>query len=130
MTRWQQYYFLDRIRVILSDVHYVVENHHFGRPFLTPYQIAIEYSQRWDLDFIQIGLPIGGANTGSNSSLAKYIANQLSRRIKSGEISDIQGTFISNKNLSSITFNNHGNYIISSLTKTQNDLSMFRLTTP
>ena len=61
-------------------------NHHFGRPFLTPYQIAIKFQQQFPQDFQTIGKPIGGKGTGQQDSLAQYIGLELSRRIKSGDI--------------------------------------------
>ncbi len=33
--------------------------HHFGRPFLTPYQIAIAFENRYPQDFQTIGKPLG-----------------------------------------------------------------------
>ncbi len=127
MIQWENFSFEDRIRGILRDVNYYQDDHHFGRPFLTAYQIAIEFAIRYSDDFREIGLPIGGKDTGQHNSLSQYIAGQLSQRMKSGALSDFEGGFISNKYLSEISFKNDDQKITSSLTNTEYDLSMFRL---
>ena len=125
MSNWEEFKFEERIRKILSDIKYFREDHHFGRPFLTAYQIAIEFKKRYPEDFKKIGLPVGGKGIGNRNSLAQYLAGQLSRRFK--ELSDIECAFISNKHLKNLSFDNEGFEIISSLTETEFDLSMFRL---
>lgn len=127
MSQWEDHHFEEHIREILQSVTYYRANHHFGRPFLTAYQIAIEYARLYPDDVRQIGLPVGGIGTGGRNSLAQYIAGQLSRRMLSGELLDIEGGFISNSHLSEISFEHNGHRIISSLTDTDYDLSMFRL---
>lgn len=128
MSRWEDFNFAQRITDILADAHYTIPNHHLGRPFLTPYQIAIEFKNRFPNDFNQINLPIGGINTGEHNSLAKYIAGQLSRRNES--LPNIEGGFISNTHLNEISFKNpeQDTPIVSSLTNTPNDLSIYRYT--
>ncbi len=127
MSQWNNLRFEERIREILQEVVYYREGHHLGRPFLSPYQIAIEYASRYPADYRETGLAIGGKGIGESNSLAKYIAGQLSRRIQSGELSDIEGGFISNNHLNEISFNNGSIKITSSLTDTEYDLSIFRL---
>ncbi len=127
MTQWENFNFEDRIHDILQNVNYYQDNHHFGRPFLTAYQIALEFARRYPDDFHQIDLPIGGKDTGQYNTLAQYIAGQLSRRKKAGALQDIEGSFISNNYLSEISFKNDDQKITSSLTNTEYDLSIFRL---
>ena len=127
MSQWEDFRFEERIRQILQEVTYYREDHHFGRPFLTAYQIAIEYARRYPDDLNQIGLQIGGSGIGERNSLAQYIAGQLSQRMQSGALPDFEGGFISNNHLLEISFGNENQRIISSLTDTAYDLSMFRL---
>ena len=127
MSQWEDFRFEERICEILQEVTYYRENHHFGRPFLTAYQIAIEYARRYPDDFRQMGLQIGGRGIGERNSLAQYIAGQLSQRMQSGELPDFEGGFISNNHLLEISFENDNQRITSSLTDTEYDLSMFRL---
>lgn len=127
MNNWQDNHFERKIESILSDINYYKPDHHFGRPFITAYQLAIEFAQRFPDDFDHLGYQIGGEGIGERVSLAQYLAGQLSERIKTGKITSIEGCFLSNHHLSDIIFDNNGQQIKSSLTKTQIDLSMFRL---
>ncbi|MDE0006123.1 MAG: hypothetical protein OXQ29_25820, partial [Rhodospirillaceae bacterium] len=79
MSIWQDHAIEQRIREILASVP--DEGHHFGLPFLTAYQIAIAFDQRHPREADLIAKPVGGKDTGRHDSLAKYFANQLSRRI-------------------------------------------------
>lgn len=127
MSRWEEFDFEARIRGILQRTEYYRDNHHFGRPFLTPYQIAIEFARLYPQDFANINLPIGGAGTGAYNSLAQYIAQQLSRCMRDGALPDFEGGFISNNHLEVMAFSHEGQRIVSSLTDTEYDLSLFRL---
>lgn len=46
MSKWEDLNIETHIREILNDVEYYRE-HHFLRPFLTAYQIAIKFNQRF-----------------------------------------------------------------------------------
>lgn len=127
MSFWQEHDLEGRIRLILSEVVYYDPQHHFGRPFLTPYQLAIELTRRFPEVAEQFGHPIGGHGSGVSLSLASDIAGQLSRKIRSREITDIEGGFLSNRYLLQLIFQHHGQRILSSLTGTQHDLSSFML---
>jgi hypothetical protein len=129
MNKWQQFDIENKVTEILQDAPNVLKDHHLGQPFLTAYQIAIEFAERYPEEFKQLKLPIGGAGTGKHNSLAQYLAQQLSRNIKSKRITHIEGGFISNLHLHDINFdtNSQDRLIHSSLTKTWYTLSMFRL---
>jgi hypothetical protein len=100
--------------------------HHFGRPFLTPYQIAIAFRDQYPQEFQTIGKPIGGRGTGQQDSIAQYIALELSRRIKNNRITNIEGRFLYRGNLESLRYEHNGQIIESSSMQSY-DLSMFRL---
>jgi len=87
-TDWDKYQMKTRVLEILATAS-TDPNHEIGRFFMTPYQIAIEFARRFQDDFKRMGRPIGGAGAG-NKALTKYIANQLSRRIKAEDITDIE----------------------------------------
>jgi hypothetical protein len=127
MSLWDDNNLTELIREILSDVHYAVENHYFGRPFATPYQIAVELSIRHPEVVARIGQPIGGKDTGQYTSLSQYLAGELSRRMQSGQIRNIEGGFLSNQHLNSVSFKTTDGIIASSLTETQYDVSLYRL---
>ncbi len=125
---WQEYCFEERIETILREVEYTSRpDHHFGRPYLSAYQLAIEFALRHPESHTALGFQIGGTGIGEQVSLAQYIARELSRRIHSGEITDIEGAFFSNLHLAELVFDSKGTRIHSSLTGTEFDLSLYRL---
>jgi hypothetical protein len=127
MSNWQKYDLDNKITQILAEVPDSTENHHLGSAYLTAYQIAIEFAQRFPEDFSALDLPVGGAGTGQHNSLAQYFAQQLSRLIKSKEIQHIEGGFLSNLHLNDISFTSDETLIHSSLTSSGFTLSTYRL---
>ena len=126
MTDWQRLEIESKVLCVLADAPEHDPTHHFGRPFLTAYQLAIEFEARHPAEAAIIG-PVGGAGIGQHTSLSQYLAHELSRRIKSGELPQVEGGFLSNLHLHDVSFGHPPNTIHSSLTKSQFELSMFRL---
>ena len=129
MNKWQELDIENKVTEILRDAPNALKGHHLGQPFLTAYQIAIEFAKRYPKEFKQLKLPVGGAGTGKHNSLAQYIALQLSKNIKAKRTKHIEGGFLSNLHLHDINFkkDDTGKLIHSSLTNTNFTLSMFRL---
>lgn len=127
MSYWQKHNIEEKITQIMTGVPVHDPSHHFGQPFLTAYQIAIEFANRYPDDAAGLGFQVGGEGIGERNSLAQYLARQLSSGINAGRITHIEGGFLSNHTLNAITFDNNGEIITSSLTNTQYPLSMFRL---
>ena len=123
MSIWQNHAIEARIREILASVP--DEGHHFGRPFLSAYQIAIAFDQRFRREANLIAKPVGGKDTGRHDSLAKYFANQLSRRIRHGTLPSIEGRFLNGLFLGSLEYKNGSETVASSLGEA--NLSIFRL---
>ncbi len=111
----------------MEQVHYYDPEHHFGRPYLAAYQLAIAFAHEAPEAVAALGYQIGGEGTGERNSLAQYLARELSARIKDGRIGHIEGAFLSNLHLNDITFMHNDNLIRSSLTGSGYDLSLFRL---
>ena len=126
MSIWQRYSIEARIREILASVP--LNGQHFGRPFLTAYQIAIAFERLHPGDAGLIGKPVGGKDTGRYDSLAEYFANQLSRRIDKGTITDIEGRSLDGRFLKCLQYDNRGDTVTSSLG--QANMSIFRLAPP
>ena len=82
MNYWKALAIENKVTEILQEAPNALTAHHLGQPFLTAYQIAIEFEKRYPQEFKQLKLPVGGAGTGKHNSLAQYIAGQLSRNIK------------------------------------------------
>ncbi|MEQ4487574.1 MAG: hypothetical protein AAC993_01890 [Dehalococcoides mccartyi] len=123
--QWQQHNIEPRIIQILQEVQDC--GHHFGRPYLTAYQLAIEFQQRHPDISIALDREIGGAGTGKYVSLAQYLARQLSASILNDPHYPIEGAFISNQNVKELSYNAEDKIITSSLTVSSYGLSMFRL---
>ena len=98
MSIWEDFSIEARVRDIL-DIPPREPGHHFGRPFLTAYQIAISFADRFPDEHDLIGKQIGGRGTGPSHSLAQYLARELSDRIKKGRLTgvdgaDLHGTYV------------------------------------
>ena len=126
MSIWNDYSIETRIRDIL-DVPPRREGHHFGRPFLTAYQIAILFAERYRDDLDAIGKEIGGRGAGPSQSLAQYFAHELSKRLKSGRLPGIEGRFLHGASVKTLEYHSPDGDVASS-TGTASGLSMFRLT--
>lgn len=123
MSIWQRHSIEVRIREILASVPR--GEHHFGRPFLSAYQIAIAFARDYPQAADEIGKPVGGRGTGRHDSLAKYFANELSRRIRDDSLPGIEGAFLDGLFLHSLEYDNRGETVASSLGVA--NMSMFRL---
>lgn len=122
---WQQYNIEERVLQILREVD--DEGHHFGRPFLTAYQLAMEFDRRHHDIVGDCGYQVGGAGIGERNSLAQYLALELSRHIRDNPDYPIEGAFISNQDVGELSYNYGQEVIRSSLTGSGYGLSMFRL---
>jgi hypothetical protein len=120
---WHEHGFDNKIRKILANVVPSSPGHHLGTPFLTAYQIAIEFN-RLHGDVVQkLGYQVGGKSVGEKVSLTQYVARQISQRIKSGKLGDVEGAFLSRHDLKDITFSTG----IQSSAEGGWDVSMYRL---
>lgn len=123
MSIWEDHFIEARIREILATVP--IDDHHFGRSFLSPYQIAIEFTERYPEITDQIEKPIGGEDTGQHDSLAQYFANQLSRRINDDPNIGIEGAFLDGRFLTTLEYERADQSVVASLGHQR--MSMFRL---
>lgn len=103
-TDWETHDFDGKITAILEDFASDDSGHHLGRPFVTSYQIAIEFDRRHSDIVKKLGYQVGGSGIGEHRSLAQYIAKQLSQRIKSQKLAHIDGALISQRDVQSIRF--------------------------
>ena len=125
MSLWANHDIHAKLTTILAAMH--SHDHHFGRPLLTAYQLAIEFAARYPAETTALGYPIGGLGTGQQNSLSQYLARELSQRIKAGTVADIEGLFLSNLHLNDVRFDTDAGVISSSLTQTPYTLSLYRL---
>ncbi len=126
MSFWEEHKIEEKVFSILQDAREDHEGHHFGHPFLTAYQITIEFAQRHPEIVAKQDWPIGGAEAGERTSWAQYLARWLSQYVKDHPHGPIEGGFLSDQHLRDINFVHGDNVIHSSLTGTGFGLSMFR----
>jgi len=123
MSIWDRFGMNEKISHSL-DVQSHEPGHHFGRPFMTPYQIALRFDELYHQDVREIGKPIGGKGTGQYDSLAQYIADQLSKRIADERVTNVEGKFLYRKYLTTLQYDSGD---VEASTGQSYDLSMFRL---
>jgi hypothetical protein len=129
MSVWEEQRVEAAVLEALGGVHLNnAGGHHFGRPYVTAYQLAIGVHAAHPEIAAALGVTVGGRGTGAPNSLAQYLARELSGRIKrDGAGYPVEGAFISNEHLTSLTYRDtDGQAITSSLTGTGFDLSLFR----
>ena len=129
MSKWEELDLERKLVGLLENVPEYEEGHHLRRPFMTAYQIAIEFAHSYPADVDALDLPVGGAGTGRYNSLAQYFANQLSKQIKAGN-SQFEGGFLSNRNLKDMVFDNDGMEVRSSRSGAPLITSIFRASSP
>jgi hypothetical protein len=122
---WKEYDFEEKIKTILRR-HANIEKMSWGSPYITAYQLAIEFSKSYPGTVNDLGWKVGGVQCGNRITLSKYIASQLSKRINSGEIKDIEANLLCCSNISNISFNSDNKTIRSTLVGSGSYLSMFR----
>jgi hypothetical protein len=102
---------VDKLTRMLSEIPCFEVARHLGRPFLTSHQIAISFKHRHPQEYERLGLKIGGAEIDQHeTSLARYIAHQLSQAIKNGH-THIEGAVLSYQHLEDMTLDNDGEVI-------------------
>lgn len=117
---------VDEIIDVLREVPEYQDGHHMQRPFLTAYQIAIRFSQRFPSHPSVTHLPLGGKDTGQYQSLAQTIARFLSQKLASGGGQGIEGGFLSHQDIQSIELAAGTTTILPSTLKTKEAESIFR----
>ena len=130
VSLWEQHRMEERVRRVLEDVHLNnPQGHHFGRPYLSSYQIAIALDAEDPGLKHGLGKPVGGSGTGAHNSLAQYIGGELSRQIKvQGELHYAEGAFLSNERVQAIAYRGaDGSQVLSSLVGTDFDMALFRM---
>ena len=128
MSVWGDFEVESKITDILREIPHQ-EEHHFGRPYLSAYQLAIAVDRRWpEVRTALDNPPVGGLGIGTRNSLAQYLARELSRRIKSGDLTAVEGAFLTDEDLVELVYvESDGRRVTSSLTGSGYDLSLFRL---
>jgi hypothetical protein len=130
MSRWVENDVETKVVQILAGARYDT-SHHFGRPFLTAYQLAVALDRRWPGLTDAVGYPeVGGRDPGVRATFARYVARQLTRRIRSGDLPSVEGASLADHDDLRIAYvDRAGRVVVTGLTGAADELSMFRLRT-
>jgi hypothetical protein len=128
LTKWDEHDMENKLISILGNVATSKAGpDEFGYRYLTSYQLAIAFAERYPAEFAAMRLPIGGQGVGQRNSLAQYLAGELIRRIAEKKITRIEAAYLSKAHKAELAFRTKtGERIESSLTGAW-DTSMFRL---
>ncbi|AKL96155.1 hypothetical protein CACET_c27100 [Clostridium aceticum] len=122
MSIWKNERLEDKIIKILKDVNFKPnQNHHFGKPFLTPYQLAFELKKRYPetVENLNSCKDIGGEGSGNYNSLPQYLAGQISQHYQSMKARGVEGAFLSGNDLKELIFDRD-------IKSSVRDVSLFR----
>lgn len=127
---WQQLDVETKVINVLATVQPAPSPRLGGQPFVSAYQLAILLDGRYPEVRQALGnVPIGGADSGSRTSLAQYLAERVAAEIR-GHNDDyrIEGATLSRIQLGELWFKvpDHED-IRNSNADAGNDLSLFRL---
>lgn len=105
-TNWARHNVTELIRQILRSVP-PEPVYGTGRPFMTTYQIAIEFTRRFPTEAAALAPATGGAGQGP-FALTVYLARWLPQEIGNGDAADLELRFLSPANMSRLEFDNNG----------------------
>lgn len=121
---------VDKLTSIFEDKYtYTHPEENGGQPFVTPYQLAFDFNDRYPDDVKKLGYEnkIGGKGSGQRYSLPQYIAKNLSTNIKAGRITHIEFAFIHTNRMKVMQFKYNDEDVEASAPNTKYDISMYRL---
>lgn len=121
---WDQLDMTNLIRQILRSVQ-PEPTYGTGRPFLTTYQIAIDFSRRFPQEAATIGHSTGGEGHGP-FAVTTYIARWLPDRIARGA-RDIEMRFLAPQDLVAMQFDDAGTIRTATTNQAGFNSTMFRL---
>lgn len=122
MSLWKSENIEAKVINILQNIN-TPDSHHFGRPFVSAYQLAIDFEKNYPDTVNKLGLEMGGKGSGLYKSLPQYLALQISKHIST---LPLEASFLCSKYVDEFRFN-YDHELVSSLNDSQYGLSMFRL---
>ena len=122
---WDQHQVTDLIRQILRSVP-SEQQYGTGRPFMTTYQLAIEFVSRFPQVAAALGCPAGGQGQGPYA-LTTYLARWLPDRIFNRGATDIEFRFLASQHIVSLQFDDNGTTVTATTTQAGFNSTMFRL---
>ena len=124
-SKWEQFEIEEKVIGILRDALTHAPDHHFGRPYMSAYQLAIEFAYRHP-EVAQKWRFVGGKGIGVRNSLAQYLGKELSTRVHERQLPHVEGALWSDMHVRTLTFQHGGAVIESALAGSRMTLSLFR----
>jgi hypothetical protein len=90
--------------VIFCGPFHTIQSITLAPPYVSAYQLAIAFAEEYPDAAASLGYSVGGEGTGEYNSIAKYLAHELSVRIKQETLNDIEGAWLSRQYLPGIDF--------------------------
>ena len=100
-------------------------DHPFGRSYMTAYQIAIELERSDPALLTRVDMELGG--DGQPRSLARYVAQNLSRASGADSNYPIQGAFLWTRSVDQLRYNTSTGEVVTYTRQGTENLSIFRL---
>lgn len=122
MSIWKQEHVPERIIESLENLNAT------GYNFVTAYQLAIQFAKDHGEVVDKLAIPIGGKDSGVKKSLASYLAGEIAKRKKVGEMADVDMAFLLTTWIQDIQFKyDNDDSFLSSVTGKKQTISVFRL---
>lgn len=126
MSEWEQHFEDEVIRILGLDEFDTREEHHFGRPYVSAYQLAVAFERDNHELCQQLGKIIGDGEGMEN--LPAYFARQLSQRFKADpENYPVEPIWLSGTGLPALQYRHDGENKLGHPNKRYNGFSLFRL---
>jgi hypothetical protein len=125
MSMWEEFQVEQNVRQILA-AQAVDTRYGAGRPYLTAYQIAVEYKAGFRANFGNLQMQMGGARKGPYG-LPTYLARELAGRIKDGRIRDMQIAFLGYEHIKDLIFDDEGRDLKATTAQARWGTTLFRL---
>jgi plasmid maintenance system antidote protein VapI len=126
MSQWEKFEVENKVTEILGSQTRNAKHPTAGRPFLTAYQLAIEFKRLFPAAFKELAIALGGEGQGPYA-LTTYLAGELAKRIKKDELPNIELAFLGKPHIATLNFDDAGTIVESTTHKGGWDTSLFRL---
>ncbi len=109
MNPWQEYDFLEKVERLLAAGEFQLKAaHHFGRPWVTVYQLAAAFARAYPAIIEDLNMRVAGGTTEGQDSLPRYLSWHLSQGIQAGRITSIEGSWLLASGLAKLQYQYEG----------------------
>lgn len=106
--KWNAYGVEPAVLEILQGVRGHEQSRALGRPYLTAYQLAVAFDQRYPAIAAELAREIATAGDDWIPTLAAYLARELAAAIAGGRLPGVQAALLSDRHLLAASFGRGG----------------------